>query len=40
MTKMLPAPPVSGFPWGLLAQGILLILSIVEEWLKDDDKKK
>ena len=39
MTKA-PVSPAGGFPWGLLAQGILLILSIVEEWLKDDEKKK
>ena len=29
MTKA--TPPMGGFPWGLVAQAVLLIISIIEE---------
>ena len=40
MTKALPPAvnPGSVFPWGLLAQAILLVLNIIEELV--EEKKK
>ena len=37
MTKT--APHGSGFPWGLLAQVVLLVINIIEELTKDGGKK-
>jgi hypothetical protein len=32
MVKRLPAPPSSGsFPWGLLAQAVLLVIAVIKE---------
>ncbi|MCK9464117.1 MAG: hypothetical protein M0R80_31240 [Proteobacteria bacterium] len=28
------------FPWGLLAQIVLLVLNVIEELVEDKDKKK
>jgi len=37
MTK---SPPTgSAFPWGLLAQAILLVINIIEEIVEEKDKK-
>jgi len=37
MTK---APPTgSSFPWGLIAQVVLLVINIIEELVEDKDKK-
>ncbi len=40
MTKTLPpvSNPGTAFPWGLLAQAILLVINIIEEIV--DEKKK
>ena len=37
MTKT--APPAGGFPWCLIGQIVLIIINIIEEVTKDDDKK-
>ena len=43
MTKALP-PAVSrpgvAFPWGLLAQVVLLVINIIEEIVESGEKKK
>jgi len=41
MTKSLPpaVKPGVAFPWGLLAQVVLLVINIIEEIVEDKDKK-
>lgn len=41
MTKALPPAmkPGVAFPWGLLAQVVLLVINIIEEIVEDKDKK-
>jgi hypothetical protein len=41
MTKLLPpaASPAAVFPWGLLAQAVLLVINIVAEIVENKDKK-
>ena len=41
MTKALPpaVKPGVAFPWGLLAQVVLLVINIIEEIVEDKDKK-
>jgi hypothetical protein len=36
MTKT--APSTGGFPWGLLAQAVLLVISFIEEVVKEVKK--
>jgi hypothetical protein len=31
MNKRLPAPPSGSFPWGLLAQAVLLVIAVIAE---------
>jgi hypothetical protein len=41
MTKALPPAmkPGVAFPWGLLAQVVLLVINIIEEIVEDKNKK-
>jgi hypothetical protein len=39
MTKRLPAPSGSGFPWGLLAHAVLLVIAIIAEVVEKTVKK-
>lgn len=39
MTKMLPAPSKGGsFPWGLLAQAVVLVVAVVREIVESRKK--
>jgi len=39
MVKRLPAPSGGSFPWGLLAQAVLLVIAVIAEVVEKSKKK-